>query len=187
MRSRLIGRELNINWKCSIDPWLLCWLGLIRSVEKEERKNTQTPWNSDWPSYKSGVYTLFCSKNGSSCVCCLSLNTWKKITFNLPNKQNSDDLIYRFWLVKIVGYCFVSHVHWRVSPPAESWHGFTRVWQIMWEESAVQLYLAMLQSGSMRWTVGSSMYSKVRLSLIWARSTLTLICTGPTPDSEGAE
>lgn len=49
------------------------------------------------------------------------------------------------------------------------------------------LHLAMLQSGSMRWTVGSSMYSKARLSLIWARSTLTLICTGPTPDTEGAE
>lgn len=51
----------------------------------------------------------------------------------------------------------------------------------------IRVYLAMLQSGSMRWTVGSSMYSKVRLSLIWAWSTLTLICTGPTPDREGAE
>ncbi|TNN39182.1 hypothetical protein EYF80_050655 [Liparis tanakae] len=49
------------------------------------------------------------------------------------------------------------------------------------------LHLAMLHSGSMRCTVGSSMYSKVRLSLIRARSTLTLISTWPTPDREGAE
>lgn len=48
-------------------------------------------------------------------------------------------------------------------------------------------YLAMLQRGSMRWTVGSSMYSKARFPGALAQSTLRLTCTGPAPVTEGAE
>lgn len=48
-------------------------------------------------------------------------------------------------------------------------------------------YLVMLHRGSMRCTVGSSMYSKVRLPGTLARSTLKLTCTGPAPVTDGAE
>lgn len=44
----------------------------------------------------------------------------------------------------------------------------------------------MLHRGSMLWTVGSSMYSKVSLPGALARSTLRLTCTGPAPISDGA-
>lgn len=50
-----------------------------------------------------------------------------------------------------------------------------------------QRYLVMLHRGSMRWTVGSSMYSKARLSGTLARSTLKLTCTGPALVTDGAE
>lgn len=39
----------------------------------------------------------------------------------------------------------------------------------------------------MRWTVGSSMYSKARLPGTLARSTLRLTCTGPAPVTDGGE
>lgn len=39
----------------------------------------------------------------------------------------------------------------------------------------------------MRWTVGSSMYSKARLPGALARSTFRLTGTGPAPVTEGAE
>lgn len=48
-------------------------------------------------------------------------------------------------------------------------------------------YLVMLHRGSMRWTVGSSMYSKARLPGALARSTLKLTCTGPALVTDGAE
>ena len=48
-------------------------------------------------------------------------------------------------------------------------------------------YLVMLQRGSMRCTVGSSMYSKDRLPGTLARSTLRPTCTGPAPITDGAE
>lgn len=48
-------------------------------------------------------------------------------------------------------------------------------------------YLVILHSGSMRWTVGSSIYSKAKLPGTWARSTLSLTCTAPAPVTDGAE
>lgn len=48
-------------------------------------------------------------------------------------------------------------------------------------------YLVMLQRGSMRWTVGSSMYSKDKLPGTLARSTVKLTCTGPAPVTDGPE
>lgn len=48
-------------------------------------------------------------------------------------------------------------------------------------------HLAMLHSGSMRCTRGSSMYSNCRLLSTWARSTLTETGTGPSPLDDGGE
>lgn len=45
----------------------------------------------------------------------------------------------------------------------------------------------MLHRGSMRWTVGSSMYSKARLPGTLAQSTVRLTCTGPAPVTDGGE
>lgn len=39
----------------------------------------------------------------------------------------------------------------------------------------------------MRWTVGSSMYSKARLPGTLAQSTVRLTCTGPAPVTDGGE
>ena len=55
------------------------------------------------------------------------------------------------------------------------------------QDYVAQCYLVMLHRGSMRWTVGSSMYSKARLPGTLARSTLRLTCTGPAPVTDGAE
>ena len=58
--------------------------------------------------------------------------------------------------------------------------------RIDWTNSTL-CYLVMLHRGSMRWTVGSSMYSKARLPGTLARSTLRLTCTGPALVTDGAE
>lgn len=48
-------------------------------------------------------------------------------------------------------------------------------------------YLAMLHSGSMCCTFGSSMYSNSKVCSSWARSTLTETWTGPRPWADGAD
>lgn len=90
---------------------------------------------------------------------------------------------YSHWPVLPGGMEGGGHPVWVTEAP--DWLLENSIWNA--DGGLAAVYLAMLQSGSMRWTVGSSMYSKVRLSLIWAWSTLTLIWTGPTPDREGAE
>lgn len=51
----------------------------------------------------------------------------------------------------------------------------------------LEYYLVILHSGSICWTVGSSMYTKARLPGTLARSTLKLACTDPALVTDGGE